>query len=71
MTSTIFYTSPAKYVSELNTIDMPRVKITLEMEPDSYVTAKLPVFDGIKGGLEAFFYVLNHFKRAAIDELYV
>ena len=67
-TSTSFVVTPVQYVSELKSLEMPRVKIVLHGEDDTTYSAKLPVFNG-SGGLEAFFYVYHRFQRAAIDEL--
>ena len=63
-TSTTFVVTPVQYISELKSLEIPRVKVVVYGEDDTTYSAKLPVFDGSEG-LEVFFYVYNRFQRAA------
>lgn len=63
--------TPVQYKSVLNLAELSYVKVSQDFDDGTTKTAKLPVFDGIRGGLEALFYVISRFERTAIDELYM
>ncbi len=53
--------SPVLYRSSFESKELKETKITVEYQDDSKKTAKCPIFDGIYGGLEALFYVIESF----------
>lgn len=61
--------TPVRYISEFKISELQTTKISQSFDDGTTSNIKVPVFDGINGGLEAFFVVVNSFSRQAIDEL--
>lgn len=61
--------TPVRYISEFKISELQTTKISQSFDDGTTNNVKVPVFDGINGGLEAFFVVVNSFSRQAMDEL--